>query len=129
MAKRIPAGMLERQINAILLKYEKKIQGNMFPLVNEVVRAGVKALKAETKRMFKSHYPQKPYYKGWTSFYETGRRSAQGTIYNKDLPGLPHLLEYGHANRNGGRTPGRIHIKTIEDQIISDFTKEIERFI
>lgn len=93
--------------------------------VKKVARAGAKALRAESKRVFPNGTGR--YAKGWTSTVDTKKRSAQGIIYNKDVPGLPHLLEHGHANRGGGRTPGRVHIKTIEDQVAKGFEEEVRR--
>ena len=61
------------------------------------------------------------YAEGWTSRFETERFSAQGIIYNKDVPGLPHLLEHGHAKRGGGRVPGREHVAPVEQILESAF--------
>lgn len=97
----------------------------MAEAVKKVTRAGAKALRAESKRVFPNGTGR--YAKGWTSTLDTKKRSAQGIIYNKDVPGLPHLLEHGHANRGGGRTPGRVHIKTIEDEVVNGFEQEVRR--
>lgn len=55
------------------------------------------------------------YAKTWTSKAEKGRLVTEVTVYAK-APGykLAHLLEYGHANRDGGRTNGIEHIKPAE---------------
>jgi hypothetical protein len=47
-------------------------------------------------------------------------------VYNADAPGLAHLLEHGHANVNGGRTPGRAHIAPVEEMVLEQFEKELE---
>lgn len=125
--RKAPADKLSAEIRGILAEYQVEVTGVVTEAVKKVTRAGAKALRAESREKFQTHSKTKPYYKGWTSTLDTGKHSAQGIIYNKDVPGLPHLLEHGHANRNGGRTPGRVHIKTIEDQVIKDFTKEVER--
>ena len=87
-------------------------------------------MRANAKSNFKiSKAKEKNYGKGWTSQFETGRLSYQGVIYNKDLPGLPHLLEHGHAKRGGGRVDGRVHIKPVEDEIVKKFEKEVKQAI
>lgn len=95
-----------------------------------MTKIGVKTVKSESLRSFKDVNLDKGRYgTGWTSQIETGRFSAQGTIYNYKYPGLPHLLEYGHANRNGGRTPGHVHIAPVEEKINADFERKIENEI
>ena len=123
MAKKVPADRLSAEIKSILAEYGDEVADSMGDAVKKVTRAGAKALRAESKQKFPKGTGA--YAKGWTSSVDTKKRSAQGTIYNKDLPGLPHLLEHGHANRGGGRTAGRVHIKTIEDEVVKDFEKEV----
>lgn len=124
MARKTPLDKFSDEIAAILDGYSEEVYGSLEEAVKEVTKAGAKALRAESKRTFGG---TGRYAKGWTSTVETGKRSAQGTIYNKDLPGLPHLLEYGHLNRDGTRTPGRVHIATIEQQIAREFEEEVYR--
>lgn len=42
---------------------------------------------------------------------------------------LSHLLEYGHATRNGGRTKAFHFIKNASDPIIESYIKAVERVI
>lgn len=123
MARKTPVDKLSAEIASILSDYGDEVKNSMSEAVKKVTKAGAKALRAQSKQTFGG---SGAYAKGWTSTVDTGKRSAQGVIYNKDLPGLPHLLEYGHLNRDGSRTQGRVHIGTVEDQIIADFVKEVE---
>lgn len=43
------------------------------------------------------------------------------TVYNKEVPGLAHLLEFGHAKRNGGRTRAFNFIAPIADEVEQEF--------
>lgn len=129
MAKKIPIDRLSAEINKILTEYGNEVQENVDDAARRVTKAGAKAVRGNAQSTFRVGNGEKNYAKGWTSKFETGRLSAQGIIYNKDLPGLPHLLEHGHANRNGGRTPGRPHIGPVEKQIIEDFEKAVKAAI
>ena len=66
------------------------------------------------------------YAAGWTSQAKEGRYSSQGIIYNRAKPGLPHLLEHGHAKRGGGRTDGKEHIAPVEQEVIKSFEEAIK---
>lgn len=129
MAKKIPVDRLSAEINKILTEYGNEVQENVDDAARRVTKAGAKAVRGNAQSTFRVGNGEKNYAKGWTSKFETGRLSAQGIIYNKDLPGLPHLLEHGHANRNGGRTPGRAHIAPVEQKIIEDFEKAVKKAI
>lgn len=126
MAKRIPIDRLSAEINKILTEYGEQVQQDVDEAAQRVTKAGVKAVKGNAKGSFGG---TGKYAAGWTSKFEKGRLSSQGTIYNGTVPGLPHLLEHGHANRNGGRTSGREHIGPVEQKIIEDFEKAVKAAI
>lgn len=121
MAKTITPDQFAAQIRGILAEYEGDVQAHVEEVTQKVAKEAAKAVKSAAR----SAVNGKKYASGWTSQVEVGRLSTQGVVYNKKLPGLPHLLEHGHANRNGGRTPGREHIKPEEEQIIKEFESEV----
>ncbi len=122
MASKTPVDKLSEEVRALLDDYSRELLVSMDDVIKSVSKAGAKALRAQSKQTFGG---SGKYAKGWTSTMITNRRSAQGIIYNKDVPGLPHLLEYGHLNRDGSRTPGRLHISKIEDQCVEELEKEL----
>lgn len=122
MASKTPVDKLSEAVRAILDDYGSEVSASMGEVIKTVSKAGAKALRAQSKQTFGG---SGRYAKGWTSTVETKRTSAQGIIYNKDVPGLPHLLEYGHLNRDGSRTPGRLHISKIEDWLVENLESEM----
>lgn len=124
MAKKVPLERLGDEIMKILEEYQEDVNLTSQEAVKKEVKAGVKALKALSSSTFGG---KGKYAKGWTSQFETGRVSAQGIIYNADVPGLPHLLERGHAKRGGGRVDGRPHIEPVEQKLIQDFEQQLRR--
>ena len=123
MARTVPVDRLASEVNKILQEYGENVQQNLNEITSAMAKKGAQTLRSQSRGTFKG---TGKYAKGWTSKTETGRVSAQGTIYNKDVPGLPHLLEHGHANRNGGRTPGRVHISTVEEALIKEFEQKVK---
>lgn len=125
--KKVPADKLSAEIRNILAEYGDEVTDNLSDVIKRTTVSGAKALRAESKRVFPNG---KGYYAaGWRSRLDTKKRTAQGIIYNAVFPGLPHLLEHGHLNRDGTRTPGRVHIKTIESRIIRELDKEVQKLV
>jgi len=125
--KKCTLATLGDAIADILKEYEGEVVDKTQEITAAVTKKGANALRNESLSMFNNvDLPRGRYGTGWTSQVETGRFSAQGTIYNAKYPGLPHLLENGHANRNGGRTPGRVHIKPVEDMVTQEYIRKVE---
>ena len=121
MAKIVPIDRLTAEIEKILENYGENVQQNINEVVGEITKKGAKTLNQQSGQTFDG----KKYRKSWTTQVETGRTSAQGTIYSK-IPGLPHLLEHGHALRSGGRTTGRAHIAPVEEALVREFEQKVK---
>ena len=103
-------------------KYGDDVRANLDTIVKVYSKKGARALQAEAESAVGG---SGAYARGWTSQTETGRLSSQGVIYNR-LPGLPHLLEHGHAKRGGGRVAGRPHISKVEQEMIKEFEQKVK---
>lgn len=68
------------------------------------------------------------YAKGWSFKTEKryGMPDRQEIHVKAPHYRLTHLLEYGHATANGGRTKAQPHIKPVEEEVITDFVKGVE---
>lgn len=132
MARSVGIDGLASEISKILEEYSEEIYKDMTEATKEVVKSGVRAIKQESRSKFGG---KGKYASGWTSEVESGRLSAQGVIYNKKA-GLPHLLEYGHANLAWGRShpnnpfvQGKAHVSLVQDIVDREFTQVLERKI
>lgn len=128
MAKaKLTADNFAAEVGKILSKYEEEISDSLGEITQDVAKAGATAIKNEANEKFKDvHLKKGRYGSGWTTtITKDTRLNKVVTIHNAKYPGLPHLLENGHLNRNGSRTPGRPHIAPVEDQIAEKFEKEV----
>lgn len=103
-------------IQQYLKDYNGAVIEEVTKVVPQVAKEAVKKLKAQSPRGAKGKYA-----KGWTYKKDIGRLTVGATIYGK--PGtyqLAHLLEYGHAQRNGGRTKAIVHIRPVEEWAIDE---------
>lgn len=115
---------LGEAIAQVLEEYGDEVTKDMDEVTKKVGRVGVKALKSASAVFGGSGR----YRKSWTSKLETERYGSTVTLYST-VPGLPHLLEHGHANRGGGRTPGRTHIAPVEQELIKEFEEQIRKAV
>lgn len=108
------------QIAEILDNYETKTMEQLRSVVNSVTADAVSELH--------SAYPRgSAYNAGWTSKAKTGNNMYQRTIYGKKPTyRLAHLLENGHATRNGGRVSGTVHIKPIEESTVAALVERLK---
>ena len=116
---------LDDAIAQILDEYVEGVEKDVNEATVKVGKEGVKALKAKSKSTFGG---SGKYAKGWKATTDKTRLGTTVTLHNT-TPGLPHLLEHGHANRGGGRTPGRTHIAPVETEIIEKFTKLVKEAV
>lgn len=126
MAQKTPADKLAASINKILADYRDGVIQDINTLTKKFAQKGATAVRQASSSTYGG---TGKYAKGWTSKTDAGRLSVTGTIYNKDVPGLPHLLENGHAKRGGGRVPGRPHIAPVEEQLAEEYYKAVKESI
>ena len=116
--KRVTAETLADAVMEIMEEYRADVTASLREVVHDVAKKGAEAIRSDSKTKFRDVKLSKGRYAtGWTAKDADGRLDARSYIYNSKYPGLPHLLEYGHLNRDGSRTPGRPHIEPVEEQL------------
>ena len=118
----------EKFADAVMKELEQYADGvtlDVQDAVKVTSKAGQKTIRSSSRSTFKG---KGEYASGW-KIQEEGDRLNPVAILHNTHPGLPHLLEYGHANRGGGRTPGRTHIKPVEELMIRQFEKLVTEAI
>lgn len=133
-----PEKMAEEIVNAMKL-YTKDVEEGIEKDVNDCADDGVKMLKntamppasesGTAKPMTRRQW--KEYAKSWQRKIDNKTNNITATIHNKEHYQLTHLLEFGHATRDGKRTRAFAHIKPtyekLEDQLLKQIKKTIEK--
>lgn len=121
MAKKSPIERLQADVSAILEEYGEEVAEHLDEVTKDIGKKGAKALRSSSSGSFGG---SGKYARGWTYEVEESRLGTTVTLYNR-TPGLPHLLENGHAKRGGGRVAGRSHIAPVEAELIDAYEKEV----
>lgn len=114
MSKNISINNLGSAIQDVLEEYQEKVEETVKEVLPKVGKEAVKELKSTSPKRTGR------YAKGWKSEVEETRIGTTVTVYNSDRYQLTHLLEKGHANRGGGRTAARPHIRPTEQHAIKN---------
>lgn len=111
---------LQADIDKILSEYAADTTRTVGELAKDFGKKGVKALKNASKVFNGNRYA-----KSWKVTMEETRYGTTAVIHST-TPGLPHLLEKGHALRNGLRSPGTVHIAPVEEDLVKGFRRAVE---
>ncbi len=111
---------------------EKTLNNYSKTVINATKENAKKCMDKLVKRTKETAPKNRPkYYKNITS-KQTGN-SFSGVEFTWYVKGseyrLSHLLENGHAKRNGGRVEGTHFIKKASEPIIQEFIKSIEEAV
>lgn len=119
---KISVDRLADAVNDALEEYSK--------LADETMRKAVTDAGKTVRNSIKEGAPVKSgkYAKSW-SVKNTKMNShvLEVTVYSKNRYQLAHLLEHGHAKRNGGRTRAQVHIAPAEEKGIEQLERDIIR--
>lgn len=101
-------------------------------LTTDGVKAAVKKAGTTVRKQIKATAPSSTgaYAKSWS--VKTTRETSntlEVTVHSRNRYQLAHLLEFGHATRNGGRVPAQPHIAAAEEMGVKELETEIERCI
>ena len=121
----ISVDQLAAEIAKGLAEYSQDVVEKVNVSSEKVGKAAVKQLRQTS--------PKKTgkYAKSWTMSTEKEIGQPHKRIIHAKAPHyrLTHLLEHGHAKRGGGRVEGRPHIRPAEEEVIREFTREVEEAI
>lgn len=118
---------IQEQLQAILSEYGEELLDEVEGAVTLVGKDTGKYLREESDRL---HHMSGNYAKGWTvTKVDRTWKGIEVTVYNKNKPGLAHLLNNGHALRNGGRVSGDGHIDDAETYGQEKLYEEVEKSI
>ena len=101
-------------------------------VASEDVKAAVRKAGKSVKADIAANAPKRTgaYSKSWTvKTQKETANSLEVVIHSKNRYQLAHLLEHGHAKRNGGRTKAIPHIAPAEELGAEQLEQDIERMI
>lgn len=124
MARKVKIDELADAVMKELDEYADVIDADMR---KAVTKAGQTVRKDISANAPKRHGD---YAKSWsTKKTRQTARSLEVTVYSRNRYQLAHLLEHGHAKRNGGRTRAQVHIAPAEEKGIRQLEEDIIRSI
>lgn len=87
-------------------------------LADDAMKKAVRKTATSVKKEISENAPKDTgtYAKSWaTKKTKENSHSLEMTVHSKNRYQIAHLLEHGHAKRNGGRVPGKPHISPAEE--------------
>ncbi|MGG1325790.1 HK97 gp10 family phage protein [Bacillus tropicus] len=101
-----------------LQRYAHLVEENLENETNEVADIAVGKLQQNSPKKTGA------YCKGWRK-----KKEGKGVVLHNKQGQLTHLLEKGHAKVGGGRVPAQVHIRPVEEYVIEELPRRIERAV
>ena len=122
MSNKVSIGNLAAAVMNQLNNYSNLCTENM----KDAVKKSAKAVKQEISAT--APVRTGAYAKSWaTKNVKESQTALEITVHSKNRYQLAHLLEHGHALRNGGRSKAIPHIAPAEEKGVKLLEDEIER--
>ncbi len=125
---------LNTQLNQVLTIYSEETNEKL----REVTRESMKQLVKETKATAPRGRRNGQYRKQITADYSGLKGSARG-LRGQDVSAtwyvkapdyrLTHLLVYGHATRNGGRTTPNPFLQNARDKVVAEYEQKVQEVL
>lgn len=109
---------LSGEIMKCLQEYTEEVVEALEKTEKELADEAVKELRRTSPRRSGA------YAKGWKKTKQAGKMIVHNRKYQ-----LTHLLEKGHAKRNGGRVAARVHIAPVEQRISKEAVERFKRVL
>lgn len=119
MANKISIDDLTKTIESEVRNWTKDVVDDIDDIKKDITKNGVKQLRESSPKRTGD------YAKNWTS---QKLKNGDQVIYQKaPTYRLTHLLEKGHAKRNGGRVAPKVHIAPVEEELVSNYISRVEK--
>ncbi|MDF9626983.1 HK97 gp10 family phage protein [Bacillus cereus] len=99
-----------------LQRYANVVEEELMTAQEEVADIAVEKLRQGSPKKTGA------YRKGWRK-----KKEGNGVVIYNTQGQLTHLLEKGHAKVDGGRVPGQVHIRPVEEYVMNELPRRIER--
>lgn len=128
MSKKVKPDDLQKAVMDYLIQYKEDIDEDVIETVDETTRKAKAELKETSPRGKGSR--ANPYYRGWAVKLSKRKTGVyHKVVWNKTNYQLTHLLEFGHATRNGGRARAIPHIRPVEEKYNIEFVDKLKKKI
>lgn len=101
-----------------LQRYANVVEEELLTAQEEVADIAVSKLRQSGPKKIGA------YRKGWRK-----KKEGNGVVVHNIKGQLTHLLENGHAKAGGGRVPAQVHIRPVEEYVINEVPRRIERML